>query len=553
MRRGAARVALLLATTAALLVGGASAAAAHADLRSTNPTQSAVYPSGQPPVAVSLRFTEAVTVRNDSITVYRGGGATVAGVKVKAGNFDNVQATLPKLADGSYVVLYRVVSDDGHPEQGALTFTVGKPSGTTANIGGLLSAQAGSRSVGIGYGIVRALAFLGTLVFVGGLCFVRWCWPTALTRPGTARVLGTAALVGLLATLAALPFQAAYGLGGDFGSVFSGDGVGDVVSTRLGNSLLVRAALIVVLLVLTRVPAKGRASAPVEVLVGLLGLAVTTTFAFAGHGYTGRWKPVAFGADIVHLIGVGLWFGGLVVLAFALRRDDRDDHERRAADRFSALALPAIVLVVLSGVVQAFRQIGGWDALLHTTYARLLVVKVLVVIAVIVIASAGRDILKDRAAAGDGLGTSERRELRTGIWLEVWLAIVIFSLTAALVNTAPAREAIAATKVAVAHTLDVRAASQVVDYRVQAQPAVVGMNTLLVTAVPKSANESIGTITGKLTGRGGLPPIAINFTPIGNNRWIATPPITSAGTWTLDMAATMIARPDSVRLTLRID
>ena len=545
MRRASARVALLLVTAATLLVGGATAASAHANLRSTDPAQSAVFPAGKPPAKVVLHFDEEVTVRSDAIKVFAPNGKPVAAVAVRSGTWKDVSATLPKLSDGSFVVIYRVVSDDGHPEQGAVTFTVGAATATNASINGLLAAQASPRGLGIAYGVVRALAFLGAMVFMGGLCFVRWCWPSVLRSNPTRRLLVTTGAVGIAAALLAIPFQAVYGRGGGFGDLFSGDGIGDVVSSRLGTSLLVRVVLLVVLVVVAlAVPAGARA---IDVLCGLFAVAVAATFAFAGHGYTGRWRPLAFGLDLVHLCGAGIWLGGLVVLAFALRSDDRDDHEGVAADRFSAIALPAIAAVVATGVVQAFRQIGSWDGLLHTTYSRMLFIKVLVVIAVIVVASAGRDILRDRA--GTTLSGGERRELRTGIWIEVWLAVVILSVTAVLVNSAPAREAIAAAQTPTAHTIDTRGSSQVVRYELRMQPAIVGMNVLVVTATPVEANESIGTLAGNLVGTGGLPPIAINFTPIGNNKWVATAPLPARGNWALDLSATLIARPDTVRLS----
>ena len=55
-------------------------------------------------------------------------------------------------------------------------------------------ARAGqaSRGLGIGFGIDRALAFLGCLLFVGGLIFARFAWPEVLhrARPALPRGLG---------------------------------------------------------------------------------------------------------------------------------------------------------------------------------------------------------------------------------------------------------------------------------------------------------------------------------------------------------------------------
>jgi putative copper export protein len=44
-------------------------------------------------------------------------------------------------------------------------------------------------------------------------------------------------------------------------------------------------------------------------------------------------------------------------------------------------------VVVVSGAIQGWRQIDTWWALWHTSYARLLVVKVLLVLAIVIVAS----------------------------------------------------------------------------------------------------------------------------------------------------------------------
>ena len=64
------------------------------------------------------------------------------------------------------------------------------------------------------------------------------------------------------------------------------------------------------------------------------------------------------------------------------------------------LALPAVALLVISGTLQGWRQIGTWSGLWHTSYGRLLIIKVLVVLAIVALASAARDALRERWRSG---------------------------------------------------------------------------------------------------------------------------------------------------------
>ena len=67
-------------------------------------------------------------VADDGVRVLASSGKTVQGVgDAKHGDKSSiVVASLPDLADGTYVVDWQVVSADSHPINGAFTFTVGE-------------------------------------------------------------------------------------------------------------------------------------------------------------------------------------------------------------------------------------------------------------------------------------------------------------------------------------------------------------------------------------------------------------------------------------------
>src|SRR5690606_27792126 len=115
---------VLLAALVAVLGAGASPAAAHAVLVSSSPGEGERLPQG--PTEVSLVFSEEVDGELGGVQVLDSTGARVdVGAAVQPSPSQLQVDVAPDLADGTYLVSYRVVSADGHPVSGAVVFAVG--------------------------------------------------------------------------------------------------------------------------------------------------------------------------------------------------------------------------------------------------------------------------------------------------------------------------------------------------------------------------------------------------------------------------------------------
>ncbi len=274
---------------------------------------------------------------------------------------------------------------------------------------------------------------------------------------------------------------------------------------------------------------------------------------------------LGFSTDMAHLTAASIWLGGVAVLALGLRGQSRSEDAARAAVRFSMIALPAIAIVVLSGIAQGWRQLGSWDALWHTTYGRLLIVKAGVVVGIVIIASAARDVVRDRLApnvrgkirplalsAAVNVDGDAVRELRNGIWSEVALAIAVLGVTSVLVFTAPGREAEAAAARPVAHTVRAAITTKNFGYQLAVQPALAGPNTLVIAPSPQRKLEIMpDRATATMTGPNHKP-VNVGFTALPDGRFVASQDLAD-GTYTLVLttgAGTAIDR-GTITFTLR--
>lgn len=111
--------------------------------------------------------------------------------------------------------------------------------------------------------------------------------------------------------------------------------------------------------------------------------AVVWALSAAGHAGDDGVLTVANFANGLHILGGLLWGGGILaamlIILPRLIRDDAGPLVAQCSLRLSALAAVALALVIIPGVYNAWLQIGSWHGLWSTTYGRILVIKVLLV------------------------------------------------------------------------------------------------------------------------------------------------------------------------------
>jgi methionine-rich copper-binding protein CopC len=128
-RRGALRAAAVTLLAGLALLLAAAPAFAHTRLQSSDPTDGASLDTA--PSHVSLTFNEQMTAGFSTITVVGPDGAHYATGEVGAEGGTVSTALLPLGPAGRYAIGYRVVSADGHPVTGEVSFTLTTPGPAT--------------------------------------------------------------------------------------------------------------------------------------------------------------------------------------------------------------------------------------------------------------------------------------------------------------------------------------------------------------------------------------------------------------------------------------
>lgn len=467
-----ARIAVAGVAVVVLLVATAGTASAHARLVSTDPAASSVLLA--PPAQVVLDFDDVVTIDGGSLRVFGPDGRRVddGGDHHPGGRRDAVAVGLPTdLGRGSYVVAWRVISDDGHPVHGAYVFSVGSDRGAVraSVVAGALATESGSPGVGAVAGLLRWAAFAGLLTLVGLTVLVTLAWPEGGATPRVGRILWASWAVLLVATVAGVAVEGAYAALLPLGDALRPSLAAEVLRTRSGRADAARAVLLVlavpVLLgVRGRLGDRARRSRWLLPAVLAVGSGLLVTTALAGHAVTGTAPALGLVLDLVHLSAASVWVGGLVLLAaFLVGRPSEvaQPEDPGAVTRtVSAWLLAAVAAIVVSGTGQALRQVGSRYALFHTTYGRTLLVKLALVLALVCLGALSRRLVRGTwrlrrtrrpaapaaAPAGDGGGASSpgpsrRSGLRWSVVAEIALVVAVLGVTALLVEDVPARQA----------------------------------------------------------------------------------------------------------------
>jgi len=366
-------------------------ALAHASIVFADPSPGVLVAT--PPTAVTLRFSEAVTPAGPGITVLAPSGRIVtSGTAIASGA--SLRARFRFSGQGTYLVLWEVISADTHPARGQFTFSVGRESRPPA--GADLGSDVGAVSPAglLLQGLGGWLHLLGLALGFGTIAYR----VLVLPAPGAAqdRRLDrlTTAGVALLALAEPVAIAGQAVSLGVLAPDLLASSFGRAVGLRLGGALVLWAGAGAV-----RDAGRGR---PALLALGA-GLALVD--GVAGHRVTGLPDAAAFGLTAVHESAMAVWLGGLAGWLVTRRwspmdADGSGDRPWPEAGRFGRLAAIAFGALVLSGAALALGHLRAPADLVATPYGVVLAAKVAAVAAAAAIAGVGARRLEAAALAG---------------------------------------------------------------------------------------------------------------------------------------------------------
>jgi putative copper export protein/mono/diheme cytochrome c family protein/peroxiredoxin len=311
-----------------------------------------------------------------------------------------------------------------------------------------------------------------------------------------------------------------------------------VLDTWPGLVWLARHGLLVVLGVFLAMPARvvdrrnWLAARGEALMLATLALALMSASSHAAAITPGTVSAVA--VDVVHLVGTGLWGGGLVALALLLRVASHEDgadarpYAVLAARRFSRAALGVMLLLMASGALNAIAQVESVAALAGTPHGRLLLAKLVVLVPILVLAAVNRTrILPALTAPSALVGRSTLRRLTAFVGLEAALALILIALAAAMTLTTPARHAEPTWPLPFRLSLDVLDDGPAMRWRalLGSQLAVAGLVALIAACLVR--RRRVPALAGGLTlvaiGAGVIaPPLVVDAYPTSYKRPLLT-------------------------------
>jgi copper transport protein len=443
----------LVGIVAAAALALPASAWAHAALLQTVPLASRT--TNTAPTEVRLRYSEPVEPRFAIVSVTNAAGRQVTdgNPSTAPGSPQTLVTPLRRVPEGWYLVFWRVISADGHPVRGAFTFAVGPNPGPPPQfVVPSLSETATTTQLLVARWVVF-LALLSAL----GLFVLR----AVIARP-VVRVVrgisfrsltvafGVAVAVALVATpIYVLLATAQFTLRSfwDFGDV-----VPAARSSAFGRDFLdlelVLALFAVAAAIALYVDRPEREQRSVTELLALpaalaAGVAMLLLPALAGHAGEKSPRGLALPLDTAHLAAASIWLGGLiglVVFWLSVGRAGRAAALAFVVPRFSVVAFCSVLLLIGTGIGQAFEWLPTFASLWETSYGQALLWKIGLLAAALLLAAVNLARTKPRLQAHDASAPLLLRRLVQG---EIVFVVAALFAAGVLASVAPPSSALA--------------------------------------------------------------------------------------------------------------
>ena len=397
--------------TAALFVGGATA---HAYLSDTDPGDGERI--DEVPERVTLSYT-GDGIEHATVTVRGPDGESVGGeARIDPDDRQVVTVPIENSGDGTYLVDWEVLADDGHTTTGTVFFVVGEDGLDRDQLLDLYTTDGEDDDISPIEAGSKGLLLLSLVGLIGIPVTLRYALYPVVTRPprpAAVRLVDDRTRT-LLAVAGVLLFVGIVGLGlarsASIGGGYTVDAIGTFLGTSLGRvwigQLVAAGAMAVVLLAACRYP-MARSDPLMVAFAG--GLAVGFTVSWTSHSASVVSRLEGVVIDFAHVGGAAFWAGGLVTLALVgpallerLPETERRTVAARLVRRFSVVAIAGVTLAIASGLILTSWHVPDPESVLTTAYGNVLSTKAALVLLALGLGGFARFVLLRRLREDDG-------------------------------------------------------------------------------------------------------------------------------------------------------
>jgi copper transport protein len=395
---------------------------AHASLIKSTPAPNSLLAVS--PQQIALVFNERLENSLYYIKVINDEGQSVTSNKAQMdARQTTVTLELPKLAEGTYVTTYHIVSADGHPIAGSYLFTVGTSLADNTFIAPSSSQQGQSFSWDMSMQawllfISRIFFYMALLTMIG---WVIWS-PVIRKMEETLQQVLLKWRIGLLRFfIIALIFLIYF----HYQELIGEGGTQELLHLFIETSIGISWLSCFILALLGFIVLQRKLWIDILWAAAMIGAKVLN-----GHAMT--FKPIGWTTilDAVHLFAAAIWVGGLLAgIVFWRNKAFR----LKWLPIFSKAALSSIIVLTITGSITTFIFLPKLSYVLYTEWGTLLLIKVGLVL---FIAFVGfwirRHLRKDRISMD-----IDKRSISIWYKVDLLLMILVVSIVGLLTYAAP--------------------------------------------------------------------------------------------------------------------
>lgn len=223
--------------------------------------------------------------------------------------------------------------------------------------------------------------------------------------------------------------------------------------TRAGQIWILRIAISILLLILILSLSKTQKTLYHYIFLAIIASLPLIAGTFASHLALEASSLISILPYAIHVVLAAVWLGALPALLLLMYEDKKSSsfEMRRNSEfssilhRFSSIAFPTMLLVILTGIIVGDHIFNGYyAALIATPYGSLLSSKILLLVIILLIANRARSewlpALSGNGNASMPGNATAKESLRKWVGFEFFLAIILLLLATLLTNSVPVKD-----------------------------------------------------------------------------------------------------------------